>query len=99
MIDWRPEFPGEPQVRATVGHIVEVCAGSNSIGHRRSIDGRNADGTFAWSAYINPIDDVTYRDGAAPTMTEAQAAAVAAAIEILTSLAALAVEQSTATAR
>ena len=41
----------------------------------------------------------TQRSGAAPTITEAQDASVAAAIEILTSLAALAVEQSTTTAR
>ena len=75
MIDWRPEYPGEPQLRATVGHIVQVCAGSNSVGHRRSIDGRNAAGLFSWSAYINPIDDVTYRSDVAPTMAERQAGA------------------------
>ena len=93
MIDWRHAYPGEPQLRATVGHIVEVCAGSN---HRCSIDGRNAAGLFPWSAWISPVHAGCHRTGQSPTMPEAQAAAVAAAIEILTSLAALAVEQSTA---
>ena len=82
MTEWSPNYEGEPQVRADIGGgIVRLSAGANNDGRRPSKDGRDATGLFPWAAWSGVS---SYVGGHADTLDAAKAAAVAAAIQILT---------------
>lgn len=80
MINWRPEFRGEPQMRADVAEIVGLTAGANSSPKRgRSRDGTDDTGRFPWSAATR----AHYETGHADTIDKAKREAVEAAKRIL----------------